>query len=132
MCPTRRTWKATHFPSEISTTAVRIANPFCGNLGVLKQRGDLAGAEAAHRAAIAADPQHQSPCIQWAHCNLGNLLLQRDDYAGAARSYAAATNIDPTNAGFKANLKGTLKLLKEHLSGNSIHPKIVTTHLYSL
>jgi len=79
-------------------------------------------------------PTHSiSPVVfQWAHCNLGNLLLQRDDYAGAARSYAAATNIDPTNAGFKANLKGTLKLLKEHKSGNSIHPKIVTTHLYSL
>ena len=44
------------------------------NLGILlgTERGDIDGAEAAYRAAIAADPRHAN-----AHRNLGTLLWQR-------------------------------------------------------
>ena len=57
-------------------------------------RGDLDGAEAAYRAAIAADPGHAN-----AHSNLGFLLHQeRKDFDGAEAAYRAAIAADPGNA----------------------------------
>jgi tetratricopeptide (TPR) repeat protein len=109
------------------------------NLGkLLDERGDKAGAEAAYRAAIAADPQQADahynlgalldergdkagaetayrtaiaagPEHGSAHCNLGVILFQREDLAGAARLFAAALKIDPSHANAKANLQRVLR-----------------------
>ena len=79
------------------------------NLGnLLGDRGDKAGAEAAYRAAIAADPQYAN-----AHNGLGAALATRGDMAGAARLFAAALKIDPSDATAKANLQLALRMLKE-------------------
>ena len=72
------------------------------------ERGDKAGAEAAYRAAIAADPQHAN-----AHISLGAVLGGCGDHAGAARLFAAALKIDPSHAGAKANLQQALRMLKD-------------------
>jgi Flp pilus assembly protein TadD len=68
----------------------------------------MAGAEAACRAAITADPKHAAT-----HYSLGVVLGERGDLAGAARSFAAALKIDPADAETKANLQITLRVLKE-------------------
>ena len=74
----------------------------------LDEDGDKAGAEAAYRAAIAADPQ-----LVRAHGNLGCILGERGDLAGAARSFAAALKIDSSFANAKAGLQLALRMLKE-------------------
>ena len=73
--------------------------------------GNIAGAEAAYRAAIAADPQHAM-----AHNNLGSVLAARGDIAGAARLFAAALQIDPSHALANASLQRALRTLKEQRS----------------
>ena len=117
------------------------------NLGLLLEAehavtGDKAGAEAAYRAAIAADPQHTDahynlgvvlnergdkagaeaayraaiaadPQLAQAHCNLGVIMGERGDLAGAARLFAAALKVDPSHAGAKANLQQALRMLQE-------------------
>ena len=71
------------------------------NLGiVLFRRGDLAGAEAAYRAAIAADPAR---CLQ-PRCNLACILQGRGDLAGAEAAYRAALAADPRYAPAHYNL----------------------------
>ena len=71
-------------------------------LGFLLQhvRKDFDGAEAAYRAAIAADPGHAN-----AHYNLGNLLNnERKDLDGAEAAYRAAIAADPGYADAHYNL----------------------------
>ena len=63
---------------------------------ILKKRGDMAGAEAAHRAALVANPTFAN-----AHGNLGNILLSRGDLCGAAAAephFRAAIANDPGGA----------------------------------
>ena len=66
------------------------------DLNLLNERGNKAGAEAAFRAAIAADPQ----CTQHAnaHGKLGVLLMQRGDKAGGEAALRAAIAADPQHA----------------------------------
>jgi Flp pilus assembly protein TadD len=75
------------------------------NLGyALSKGGDKAGAEAAFRAAIAADPQHAT-----AHSNLGILLgWDRGDWAGAEAAFRAAIAADPQYASAHSNLGAVL------------------------
>ena len=66
------------------------------NLGSLLQtvRGDIDGAEAAYRAAIAADPGHAN-----AYHNLGFLLYSvRNEIDGAITALRAAAAADPGDA----------------------------------
>jgi Tfp pilus assembly protein PilF len=53
-------------------------------------RGDLDGAEAAYRAAIAADPKYAH-----AHSHLGLILETRGDLDGAEAAFRAAIEADP-------------------------------------
>ena len=62
------------------------------------------GAEAAYRAAIAADPGHID-----AHTNLGFLLEnERKDFDGAEAAYRAAIAADPEHALAHNNLSSLL------------------------
>ena len=79
--------------AQHESTIVHLAHD---NLGVLLQnvRKDFDGAEAAYRAAIAADPEHAM-----AHNNLGYLLLTiGTDLEGAEAAYTAALTIDASHA----------------------------------
>jgi len=63
-------------------------------------RQDFDGAEAAYRAALAADPGHAN-----AHSNLGFLLQNvRQDFDGAEAAYRAAIAADPRHANAHINL----------------------------
>jgi lipoprotein NlpI len=76
------------------------------NLGLLLKnvRKDFDGAEAAYRAAIAADPGHAK-----AHSNLGLLLQnERKDFDGAEAAYCAAIAADPGHAMAHSNLGALL------------------------
>ena len=77
------------------------------NLGCLLKnvRKDFDGAEAAYRAAIAADPGHAK-----AHHNLGVLLrMERKDIDGAEAAYRAAIAADPGHANAHINLATLLR-----------------------
>ena len=66
----------------------------------LRRQGDVDGAIAAYRAAIAADPGHAK-----AHYNLGYLLYtKRRDFDGAIAAYRAAIAADPGHAIAHTNL----------------------------
>ena len=82
------------------------------NLGNnLKQRGDVAGAEDAYRAAIATDPQYAR-----AHLNLGCMLGNRGDHAGAAASFAKAVQIDPSHPNAQQCLTQMLAAVRQSRS----------------
>jgi Flp pilus assembly protein TadD len=70
---------------------------------VLKARGDLTGAIAAYRRAIALDSN-----FAWAHNNLGQALLARRDVPGAIAAYRAAIRADPRLATAHYNLGNVL------------------------
>lgn len=72
----------------------------------LHQAGDLAGAEAAYRAALA-----EQPGLPEAHCNLGILLHQRADLEGAARHLSQAVALYPGLAAAWNNLGVVLRKL---------------------
>ena len=72
-------------------------------------RHDVDGAEAAYRAAIAADPGHAG-----AHSNLGALLQnERQDFDGAEAAYRAAIAADPGHANAHTNLAHLLLTLAQ-------------------
>ena len=109
----------------------------------LGEGGDKAGAEAAYRAAIAADYSQQGhahhnlgilldgrgdkagaeaayraaiaadPQLAQPHYNLGLLLKKRGDKAGAEAAYRAAIAADPQDADTKAHWKRALRRLKK-------------------
>jgi tetratricopeptide (TPR) repeat protein len=86
-----------------SAAALKHANAHYNQGTILDKRGDKRGAEAAQRAAIAADPQHAN-----AHCNLGGLLADRGDHVGAEAAFRAAIAADPHYAMPLANLGSIL------------------------
>jgi serine/threonine-protein kinase len=59
----------------------------------LPDQGDLAGAAASHRTAIALNPK-----LAAAHTNLGNALRAQGDLAGEVAAYRQAITLDPKNA----------------------------------
>ncbi|HIB78208.1 MAG TPA: tetratricopeptide repeat protein, partial [Flavobacteriales bacterium] len=70
------------------------------HLGIaLQQQGDLTGAVASCRRAIAIDPEDSD-----AHSNLGNALQQQGDLTGAVASCRRAIAIDPEHANAHCNL----------------------------
>jgi Tfp pilus assembly protein PilF len=87
---------------EVIAADPQDANAHMGD--VLRLRGDMAGAEAAYRAAIAAGPQHAK-----AHSNLGVILSGRGDKAGAEAAYRASIAADPQCADAHFNLGILLK-----------------------
>jgi len=90
-----------------AATALPEAHFNLANL-LLEERGDAGGAEAAYRAALAADPLFVA-----AHCNLGALLLEhRRDAAGAEACYRAAIAVDPQHANAHYNLGVILAMPK--------------------
>jgi len=77
------------------------------------ERQDFDGAEAAYRAAIAADPEHAN-----AHMNLGVLLENvRMDFYGAEAAYRAAIAADPGIALAHNNLGILLKAVRQDVDG---------------
>ena len=89
------------------------------NLGLLLKnvKKDFDGAEAAFRAAIAADPGHAT-----AHANLGVLLENgRGDLDGAEAAYRAAIAADPGFTGAHNNL-GLLLESKATAKGGYLLP----------
>ncbi|HIB77694.1 MAG TPA: tetratricopeptide repeat protein, partial [Flavobacteriales bacterium] len=68
------------------------------------QQGDLTGAVASYRRAIAIDPEHAG-----AHFNLGSALQQQGDLTGAVASYRRAIAIDPEDADAHLNLGSALQ-----------------------
>jgi len=85
------------------------------NLGILLMtvRKDFDGAEAAYRAAIAADPGDAK-----AHYNLGILLEDmRQDFDGAEAAYRAAIAADPGDACAHYNLGLLLKDVRKDFDG---------------
>ena len=84
------------------------------NVGcALDERGDLDGAEAAYRAAVAAEPGDPS-----AHNNLGTMLrLVRGDVDGAEVAYRAAVAADPGYAKAHNNLGLLLQVERNDLVG---------------
>ena len=85
--------------AQHESTVVHLAH---NNLGVMLQtvRKDFDGAEAAYRAAIAADPGHAN-----AHANLGVLLqYERKDIDGAEAAYREAIAADPGHASAHSKL----------------------------
>ena len=61
------------------------------NVGIMVEaRQDVAGAEAAYRTAVAANPQHAG-----AQSNLACILEERGDVAGALAAYRAAAGANP-------------------------------------
>ena len=83
-------------------------------LGFLLQRvrNDSDGAEAAYRAAVAADPG----CGE-AHTNLGNLLHAREDFDGAEAAFRAAIAADPGFAKAHNSLGALLKAVRKDFDG---------------
>ena len=74
------------------------------------------GAEAAYRAAIAADPGHAS-----AHKNLGSLLLnQRKDFEGAEAAYRAAIAVNPGHVSMYQDLSSVLQQVTKYRDSNSV------------
>jgi tetratricopeptide (TPR) repeat protein len=99
-------WKQLHHGAE-AEAALRRAIELAGkypkyvgahlNLGnVLLDRGELEGAEASYRTAIAIDPS-----IASLHYNLGLLRNKRGDLAGAEQCLRKAVAADPTDAGVR-------------------------------
>ena len=85
------------------------------DLGVLlmKKREDIDGAEAAYRAAIAADPGAAE-----AHSNLGILLKnERKDIDGAKAAFHAVIAADPGDADAHVNLGGLLQIERQDIDG---------------
>ena len=98
---------------------------------VLSKRGNTAGAEAAFRAAIAADPQcadahhnlgavlaksaidrvRQSAELQNGYARLAALARMNEDLAGAARSFAAALKVDPSHEQAKEMMETALRTM---------------------
>lgn len=66
--------------------------PYTEGLALLKQ-GDLSGAEAALRRAIA-----QSPDFSWAYHFLGDVLMQRRQWTDASSAYRQAIDLSPHSA----------------------------------
>jgi tetratricopeptide (TPR) repeat protein len=75
---------------------------------VLRDRKDLAGAEAAFRQAIRLDPK-----FALAHNGLGNVLRDRKDLTGAEAAYRQAIRLDPKNALAHTNLGKVLRTRKD-------------------
>ena len=80
-------------------------------------RGDEAGAKAAYRAALAADPTHENACR-----NLGTVLRDRGDEAGAEAVFRAAVAAAPQSAWVHFNLG---KFLWERWWGGERHERRV-------
>src|SRR5206468_2126751 len=75
------------------------------NLGsALRAKGDLPGALAAYRKAIALKPDYLE-----AHYNLGNALLDRGDLPGAVAAYQKAIALKPDAAESHCNLGHALR-----------------------
>lgn len=77
--------------------------------GILAQRGDLDGSEAALTKALELDPE-----LPQAHSNLGNLHYTRGNYEEAATQYRAAIALDPENPIYHENLHAAYKRLKKY------------------
>ncbi|MFO0890075.1 MAG: tetratricopeptide repeat protein [Isosphaeraceae bacterium] len=97
-------WKQLHNGAE-AESALRRAIQLGGkypkyvgayfNLGnVLCDKGDLDGAEASYRTAIAIDPSLVEP-----HYNLGLLIMKRGDLVGAEECLRKAVALEPRDAG---------------------------------
>ena len=87
------------------------------DLGILlkNERKDIDGAEAAYRAAIAANPGHPN-----AHANLGLLLRnERKDIDGAEAAYRAAIAADPGYASAHTKLRSLLLHCAHHIQAGS-------------
>ena len=85
------------------------------NLGILlhNERKDLNSAEAAYRAAIAADAGYAA-----AHYNLGTLLhTERKDADGAEAAYRAAIAVDPGHANAHGDLGYLLQNVRQDFDG---------------
>ena len=102
------------------------------NLGMaLKKKGDVDGALAAYRQAIASDPK-----LKQAHNNLGFVLQDKGDVAGAIAAYRTALDIDPRYAKAHNNLgdallttgdiSGALQAFRQALAND---PKLVVAHI---
>ena len=61
--------------------------------GVLRRRGDMAGAESEYRRVVAL-----IPCDAFARNNLGDMLRDRGDLAGAESEYRRAASLKPDDA----------------------------------
>lgn len=77
--------------------------------GILAQRGDLEGSEAALTKALELDPD-----LPQAHSNLGNLYYTRGNYEEAAVQYRAAIALHPENPIYHENLHAAYKRMKKY------------------
>jgi tetratricopeptide (TPR) repeat protein len=81
---------------ELSRNHPRYAGAHVSLGNVLLQKGDLDGAEASYRAALAIDPD-TAPV----YFNLGMVRKQRGDLEGAERWYRKSLDVDPTRTYYR-------------------------------
>jgi tetratricopeptide (TPR) repeat protein len=89
---------------ELSRNYPKYAGAHVGLGNVMLEKGDLDGAEASYRAALAIDPE--SPC----HFNMGLVCQRRGDLAGAEEWHRKAVAIAPTNAYIRRGLDGVVQM----------------------
>jgi serine/threonine protein kinase/tetratricopeptide (TPR) repeat protein len=88
---------------ELSRKYPRYAGAHVGLGNVMLEKGDLNGAEASYRAALAIDPD--SPC----YFNMGLVCERRGDLAGAEEWHRKAVAVAPSKAYFREVLDGIVR-----------------------